>query len=606
MAFKSYKTNYFNYKHLIFGSPLHNSDKHHHKVGILGGLTLLGADALSSVAYATEEIILALTVLGPAWFYCSIPISLSIIFTMMVVILSYRQTVQAYPTGGGAYGITRHELGKNPALLAAAALFLDYILTVTVSIAAGVRALVSCMPPLYPYTLHLSLMALLLLGWLSLRGVRESARLLCWPLLLFLGGMVCLMVMGLKHAPSLQTPPMDTSLNMAAFFIIMRAFAGGCTAMTGIEAVANAVTLFKEPAVKHAQKLYTHLALWLMVLFGGISYLIYVYQLTPHETESLISSLARHIWGDGWLHTGFQVVTAFILFLAANTAFSGYPRLCAVLATDKWMPKQLAQVGDRLVYHKGILLLMVLSAVILIIFKANVHHLIPLYALGVMTAFTLSQLSVSYYWKRMKKPLKRIISLGGSICTAVVFLIFLESKFKEGAFLFPLLMLMIIPLFKAIHHHYTSVEKQLHGHVPKTRVFSELKTRKILVPVFRMHLGSLEALAFAREMSQDVEAILVSIDHYQTKKIKQAILDLKWDIHVTVLPSPYRSLLIPLIHYIRGFDDRTVLILPEIVPQKRWQRYLHNQTVMHLIQALEYDMPFGSTRIIIMVPYHLK
>lgn len=611
---------FFNWRRWFFGCPLHNTHLKHEKVGLWAGLTLLGADALSSVAYASEEILLALMVLGPSSFFLSLPISVGILTMMVIIILSYRQTVEAYPQGGGAYSIARHELGEKPALIAAASLLLDYVLTVTVSVAAGVRAIISFVPELYSHTLTLALGAVCLLGWLSLRGVKESARFLAIPMFLFLGGILSLIMLGLYQKWDIFTETIfshpsssaaeDFVFSLGTAFVILRAFAGGCTAMTGIEAIANAVTIFKEPAVKHAQTLYLYLVCFLGVLFGGVSLLAYLYHSVPLETESLISNLGRQIFGNGWMHKGLQAVTAIILFLAANTAFSGYPRLCAVLAQDYWLPKQLSQLGDRLVYHKGILLLMALSSFLLVLFNADVHRLIPLYALGVMTAFTLSQLGVVRYWKRLRQPTKGLISLGGATVTGIVFFVFLEAKFFEGAFLFPILIMAIMACFKAVHTHYQSVEKQLRISSDQTerhRAFSHLRGRHVLVPISRMHLGSLEALAFGREMTTDVEAILVNVHPDFTQRAQQDIHELGWGVKVTVLESPYRSIMGPLLHYVSSLKQDTVLIFPEIIPPRWWQNYLHNETVVHLVRALEQQIPHpGSTRVIITVPYHLK
>lgn len=599
----------------VFGSPLKNTENCHEKVGLWGGLTLLGSDALSSVAYASEEILLALSVLGPSFFFLSLPISLGIIAVMCIVILSYRQTVAAYPHGGGAYTVTRHEIGKKTSLLSAASLLLDYMLTVAVSVAAGVRALVSLYPELMPYSLNISLAMVLFLGWLNLRGIKDSARILLLPFIVFLGTLSTLIIMGWINRPilpdtSFHSVSPDPWVSGALIFVALRAFAGGCTAMTGIEAVANAVSIFKKPCVSHAQNLYTLLAFFLGTFFFGISFLAHTYSITPSESESLISLLGRIIFGEGIAHHILQIITATVLFLAANTAFADYPRLCGLLAKDGYLPKQLAQIGDRLVFHKGIILLMILSMALLIIFQASVHRLIPLYALGVMTAFTLSQFGMAKHWRRQEKWGKSFLNGIGACVTLIVFCIVLEAKFFEGAFLFLFIIPFFIVIFENIRTHYADVEKQLRIPLEQKehhRAFSNLHGRRVLVPISRMHLGSLEALAFAREMTKDVHAILVDIDPTLTNLTRHHIESLGWDIQIIVLESPYRSIIKPLINYVSNIKQDTVLIFPEIIPNKGWHKYLHNETVIQIIRTLEQQILHpGSTRVIITVPYHLK
>ena len=619
-------------KYFILGSPLRNTAIKHEQLGIIGGLAVLGSDALSSIAYATEEIMLALSVLGPHAFCLSIPIASLIAITIFIVIMSYRQTVEAYPHGGGAYIVAKNQLGRLPSLIAAGSLLMDYVLTVAVSIAAGVRALTSLYAQLTPYIIEISLGAVVLLCWINLRGMRESVRILAWPLYGFLLSVAALCMYGFIHAPQTthHTIPISYDwVNLATIFVLLRAFSSGCTAMTGIEAIANAGPLLKNPSVLHAQRIYIILGLLLAGLFMAITILVQQFHLYPQTEQSLLSQLGRLLYGESIVYTGLQLFTAIVLFLAANTAFADYPRLCAILARDGWLPKQLATVGDRLVFHKGIILLSILSAIFLFFFHANVHMLIPLYAIGVLIAFTLSQSGMMRYWLTYNHPSSskthsgtkvklstlsltwRIILSGlGACTTGLVLLIFIEAKFMEGAYLSFIVIPLLCLICLKIHQHYHDVEQQLslsQAQIMRHKLFSKTGQRQALVPISRMHLGTLEALSFAREITKDVIAVLVDINPIETQITKNTIQNLQWDITIVSLKSPYRSILNPLLEYLSSFTQDTLIIFPEIVPKKWWQKFLHNETVIHLIRALEWQAPLsGQTRIIMTVPYHLK
>jgi amino acid transporter len=643
-------------KYWLFGSPLRNTAQKREKLGVWGGLAVLGSDALSSIAYATEEIFLALAILGPQAFDLSIPIACAIVVTLLIVIFSYRQTVAVHPNGGGAYMVAKHHLGRLPALVAAGSLLMDYVLTVAVSVSAGVRALTSLFPSLYHASVNIAIGAVIFLCWINLRGVRESARVFALPLYGFVMIISSLCLYGIYDgiygftdisSPHLSVTPSQWSsmMDVSGLLIILRAFSGGCTAMTGIEAIANAGPLLKEPHVKNAQRIYSLLAILLAFMFLSLTILAQQYGISPRPQESLLSQLARRLWGEGLFYTTLQLFTAIVLFLAANTAFAAYPRLCAILARDGWLPKQLSSVGDRLVFHKGIFLLTLLVIVFLIIFRANVHHLIPLYAIGVLIAFTLSQFGMMRYWlahlnrvplkndsvllkndkdKHHQIPLKipsklftkrsirfrAFLSGFGALTTGLVLIIFFESKFVQGAYL----SLVVIPLLcwmcLKIQHHYQQVEPQLmvsEEQIRRPRAFSDFSKRQALVPISRIHLGSLEALAFARELTNHVIAVLVELDYDQTLATKNFIEKLNWNIQVLILQSPYRSIINPLLEYLSTFEKDTLIIFPEIVPKKWWQKFLHNETVLELIKALGWYPPLvGQTRIIITVPYYLQ
>ncbi len=624
-------------RHFFFGHPLKSSTQEKETLSFFMGLPLLAIDALSSVTYATEEILIALSVAGTGLYGLSVPVAIVIILLLATLILSYTQTVQAYPEGGGAYTIARNHLGTLASLVASSALLIDYTLTVAVSVSAGVRALTSTYSALLGYQIHLSVLGILFLIWINLRGLKESARLIAPFVYTFIFAML---IMGASHLlekmgfmPSIllkggQTFP-DSSkasflpthiLDFAMIPIILRAFAGGCTAMTGIEAVANAGSTLKRPHALNAQRILIALGTILGFMFLSITVIAYDLGLTPLKNESLLSQIVRSVWGGGVIHTCFQLLTTMILLMAANTAFAGAPKLSATLARDGWLPKQLYIIGDRLVFSKGIIILGVVASILVIIFKADTHYLIPLYAIGVFTAFTLSQAGMVVYWRTCPKnvPYKRtkmFINGFGALLTAVALLTTFEAKFKEGAFLVLIAIPLIITVCLWIHHHYcrTFLELELTPEMITSHVqnFSESEIHTAVLPVSQLNRSSFKALSFAREMTKDVHVVIVDLEKFNAKNTKARIEALGWDIKVKVLPSPYRSVIRPIIDYVH-WVDRTcerpaIVILPEFVPFHWWESLLHNKTAQTLVDALSWSETIESqSRIIINVPYYLK
>ncbi len=627
-------------RQLFFGYPLKTSHQTKERVGFWLGLPILAVDTLSSLAYATEEILIALSLGGMQLFQFSMPLAITIILLLWTLVISYSQAVQAYPEGGGVYVVAKHNIGPLASILGASALVLDYILTVAVSVTAGIRALTSAYPQLLPLATELSVAAILILGWLNLRGVRESAHVILIPVYAFIFMVFTLAVFGIFISPPEVKTMMHSQENeviwsILTLFIILRAFAGGCTAMTGIEAVANAGRVLKEPTSRIAQHILMAIGVIGSISFFCITKMAANFGLVPLQTESIISQLNRHVFGDGLVYVVFQFLTACILFLAANTSFAGFPQLAALVAKDQWLPKQLSALGDRLVFSYGILWLTILSSLLVIIFKGNTHALIPLYAIGVFSAFTLNQVGMAHFWfkslqqSRLKSAYcfslktifshprtKMFINTFGAICTALALVVTSTTKFIEGGFLIFIAIPVIVASCYAIRNHYQVIEKELlvTQKVKKKDIhqrFSHSTYRTIVVPVSRLHRGSYKALAFAREISTNVIALLVDIDSELVETTCNQIQELKWDIKVVVLDSPYRSIIRPIVEYVLYLDKTdnqlVTIVLPEIVPAKWWHNFLHNSTANAITKVLAWSeyIP-NQARIIINIPFHVK
>ena len=624
-------------RHLLFGHPLKTSSQGKETLGFLLGLPVLALDALSSVAYASEEILIALSVAGTHLYGLAMPIALVIVLLLSFLVISYRQTIQAYPEGGGAYTIARNHLGSLASLVASSSLLIDYTLTVSVSVTAGVRALVSSYSPLVAHQVSLSVLGILFLTWINLRGLRESAKLIAPFVYFFILSMIALCLTGLltntdfgmsvMHQDTALVPEPGCSkfhwLDLAIVSIVLRAFAGGCTAMTAVEAIANAGSMLSQPHAVVAQRILVALGVLLGVMFLSVTVIASKFGLTPLEHESLLSQITRQVWGTGLIHNAFQILTALILFLAANTAFAGAPKLSAMLAHDGWLPKQLCMVGDRLVFSKGIIALGLTAAALVVIFNAQTHQLIPLYAIGVFSAFTLSQAGMVIYWrttgqklshKYITPSLKSWINGSGAVLTALALITTFEAKFQEGAFLILIAVPLIVSICVWIRHHYCQTTIQLEitpdfidAH---HKNFSQMQIRTIVVPISRFNRASVEAVSFAREMSQDVHLIIVDLDQQSAEKTKDQFEALNWDLKVIILTSPYRSIIRPIVQYVHQVDQSSqrlaILVLPEITPVHWWENILHNKTAQAIVKALAWSETIErQSRIIINVPYYL-
>ncbi len=600
-------------KRLFVGTPLPTAQSRHERLGKSTALAVFASDALSSVSYATEEILLVLVLAGSVAFSYSLPIAFGIAVLIGIVTTSYSQTIRAYPAGGGAYIVTKDNLGVVPGLIAAAALLIDYVLTVAVSVAAGVAAVTSAVPALFRYRVVLCVAAVALVSVANLRGIRESGKFFAAPSYLFIGSLGAMVFYGSLGAffdwlPEAPYQPHGPGLEGLGLFLLLRAFASGCTALTGVEAVSDGVPAFKPPEAQNARIVLVWLGGILIVLFLGISYLAYDLGVVPREHETVVSQLARRILGSGFLYYEIQAVTMLILLLAANTSFADFPRLSFFLARDRFIPRQFANQGDRLVFSNGILILGGLAAVLLVAFRGNTHALIPLYAVGVFISFTLSQASMVRRWLRLRGEgwwWRMAVSGTGALTTGVVMLTIAGTKFMEGAWIVVLLIPLLVLTFMTMHGHYDEVATQLSLDAMEPPPPLQ---NTVLVLVGDLHRGVVRALQYAQTLSVNAKAVFVELDPDRTHRLEQKWAKWGMGLPLIVLTSPYRSLLGPLLKYVdhileQGGDNQIVtIVLPEFIPARWWQHLLHNQTALLIKGA----MLFRKKVIVTDVPYHLR
>ena len=610
----------------LIGTPLPSAGIMHERLGKLKALAVFSSDALSSVAYATEEVLLVLVVAGTASLELSLPIALAITVLLAIVVTSYYQTIHGYPSGGGAYIVAYDNLGVWAGLTAAAALLIDYVLTVAVSITAGVAAIASAFPALIPFRIELCLLAIIIVAWANLRGVRESGTVFAIPTYGFILVFLTLIALGLTRwvsgtLPQVSAPASPITGEGAGaltLFLVLRAFASGCTAMTGVEAISNGIPAFRKPEAVNAGKTLIVMALLLGTMFLGISFLARSLAVVPVEHETVVSQIGRQVFGNGPLYLALQVATTFILILAANTSFAGFPRLAAIMARDRYLPRQLTNLGDRLVFANGMFLLAILASVLVIIFGGMTHRLIPLYAVGVFLSFTLSQAGMVRHWVKLRGPgwnLKVAVNGVGAAATAVVLVIIVATKFIHGAWIVILLIPLFVAMFRAVKRHYESVAAQLTlvGVSPEPwKGLASRRRQKVMVPISGVHRGTLKALRFARSLSKDVTAVVVDVEPDVTARVQERWAVWGQKVPLVVLDSPFRSTVGPLVTYLDEMDRRdperglSVIVLPEFVPARRWHQFLHNQTARAIKRALLYRRgDTGKGYVIIDVPYHL-
>jgi len=602
-------------KRLLLGRPIPTHLAHHERLSRVTGLAVLSSDALSSVAYATEEILRVLILGGAASLAFARPIGGAIAVLLALVAFSYRQTIHAYPSGGGAYIVSKDNLGTNAALVAAAALLIDYTLTVAVSIAAGVAAVTSAFPQLHVNRVELALIFLVVLAVGNLRGIRESGRLFAIPTYFFIGMILLLLGVGACRfvtggiAPIEPVNPLPAGgMGALGWFLLLTAFSNGCTAMTGVEAVSNGVPAFRAPESKHAAQTLVAMAALAITMFVGITLLAQAYHVVPSETETVVSQIARGIFGGrGLLYFGVQLATMLILVLAANTAYADFPRLASIVARDGYLPRQFANQGDRLAFSNGIVALSLFAALLLILFEGDTHALIPLYMIGVFISFTLSQTGMVVHWRTLGGPgwkSSAFVNALGAIATAVVLVIVTITKTLEGAWIILVLIPVLVAVFKATRRHYAHVASQLSlkGWTGEARRHST-----VLVPIGGVHRAVLQATAYARSLSDDVRALFVDTDPASTERVRQDWAQWGNGTTLEILPSPYRSLMEPLLEYIDQLqdahpDDYVTVILPEFVPRRWWQHLLHNQRALLIKGALL----FRPRVVVTSVPFHLE
>jgi amino acid transporter len=603
----------------LFGHPLQTAAAPEQTIGKTVGLAVFASDALSSTAYATQEIMIILAVAGSAALGYVIPISIAIVTLMVIVTISYEQTIHAYPGGGGAYIVARDNLGELPAQTAGAALLTDYILTVAVSISSGVAQITSAFPALEPNRVVIAVGMVVFIMVINLRGVKESGKAFAFPTYFFVITMVLTVGIGIFRylsgsLGSVVNPPdsmMINTLGMVTPFLLLHAFSSGTSALTGIEAISNGITAFKEPRSKNAGITLVWMSAILGTLFMSISFLSGKIGAVPSEGETVISQLARTVYGgQGILYLAIIVGTAVILIMAANTAFADFPRLGALHATDGFLPRQLTLKGSRLVYSWGVVALTVLASLLIILFQASVTRLIPLYAIGVFLSFSLSQTGMARRWwksghlkadEEIVEPgstikfdahwkYKMIVNGFGAICTFVVMFVFGATKFNDGAWIIIFLIPILVTIFFSIHHHYKSLAKKLS--LQNYNAIPRVARHRVVVLISGVHRGSLEALAYARSFGPDLTAVHVSVNQQETEKVCE-----KWNTYgngtrLVVLDSPYRLLVEPVLDYVnvllknRQPNELLTIVVPQFVPEHWWSNLLHTQTALQLRFAL--------------------
>ena len=628
-------------KRVLIGKPFPTSHEIHERLDKVRALAVFASDPISSNAYATEAIMSVIIVLGSGALRLTLPLAMGVAALVLMVIFSYIQTILHYPDGGGAYTVAKDNLGKFPSLLAGGALLTDYILTVSVSVSAGVRALTSAVPEAFDYRVAIALLSIALITWINLRGVRESGTIFALPTYAFVGGVLLTIAIGLARYVGLfglaplpsfeETVPATGSLvGFAYVWLLLRAFAGGCTALTGIEAISNGVKAFQPPESHNAAKTMVAMGAIAMSLFVGISFLATKMHLVPLEHgESILSQMTRQITGGGIIYYWVQIFTALILFLAANTGYQDFPRLSSFLAKDGYLPRWMQNRGDRLVYSSGILVLAVISSLIVVVFQADEIAMLPLYALGVMLSFTLSQAGMSRLMSKVRqlKPgetaqtanteihyertwrWKKALNTVGALTTGVVFIILTATKFVDGAWIVALAIPLLVLLFNVIHKHYEKVATTL-----STETFSEEELMDVanvaIVPIADVHRGTLRALQYAKLIASDVRAVCVATTpevHERIERRWARFPKLTSGIKLVIIDYDYRDILLPLVDYVDRvnrleFDDQLVtIVIPEFVPEDSMANVLHNQTA----NILRRELRNREDVIVIDVPYHI-
>jgi amino acid transporter len=616
---------------LLFGRRLASAEEGEQRVGPVSGIPMLGLDALSSAAYGPEAAMTLLIPLGAAGLGYIGPISTVIIVLLLIVFLSYRQTITAYPAGGGSYTVARENLGQFPGLLAAAALLLDYVLVVAVGISAGVGALVSAVPSLQPHTLLLCLTILTLIAIVNLRGVRESGAAFVLPTYLFVLCLFAVIGIGLVKTwlahghpvPEVAPPPVAAASAAAGWWIVLRAFASGCTAMTGVEAVSNGVTAFREPAVDNAKRTLSAIIGILVVLLAGIAYLAHVYQVAATEPgvagyQSVLSQLVAAVVGTGPFYYVCIGSILIVLALSANTGFADFPRLCRLIAQDGFLPRVFASRGRRLVYSLGIYVLTGLSAFLLIIFGGITDRLIPLFAVGAFLAFTLSQAGMVGHWWRAREPgraLPMLVNGLGALATALTLLIVVVAKFTEGAWVMTILIPALLALFLMVARHYRAVAVEIANPFPLN--VTNIQPPIVIIPMSQWNRMSQKGLRFALKLSRDIVVVQVlaggQTEGDLTGKWAEFVEEPARQAHLPVpqlvtIASPYRHVFNPLIDYVHELkhdhpDRQIAVLIPELVARRWYHHLLHNKRAAMLKALL---LVRGDEDIVVInVPWYL-
>jgi amino acid transporter len=601
-------------KRIIIGKPLKTSALGEQKLNKLKALAILSSDALSSVAYGTEQILLVLSAVGFLAYWYSIPIAIGVLVLLTALILSYRQIIYAYPQGGGAYVVSKNNLGENAGLVAGGSLLVDYVLTVAVSVSAGTDAITSAFPSLYQYNVLIAIMMVILITILNLRGVTESASVLAYPVYLFVLTLFILIGVGIWKVLNGEVPaelhaPMGTTVPGLSIFLLVKSFSSGCSALTGVEAISNAVPNFKEPSAKNAVKTLTMMGLFLAVLFSGITFLAYWYGIAPNGEETVISQIATEVFGKNAMYYFTQVTTAIILILAANTGYAAFPLLAVNLATDKYMPRIFTVRGDRLSYSNGIVILGIASILLIVLFGGHTEKLIPLYAVGVFIPFTLSQTGMSRKWIK-EKPVgwkgKLAINLIGALISFFVLVILFTTKFFQ---VWPVLIFLplVVMGFHKINKHYKNVAEQLR--VSKKHAVIKMEGNIVILPVAGITKVVENSLAYAETVGDVVIAVYVAFDRESERRMEEKWKEFRPDIRLVTIHSHYRSLIRPLARFIDTIEEKAAeqkhnvtVIIPQFITKKNWHNFLHNQSSL----LIKVHLLYKRNVIVTTVPYHLR
>ena len=627
-------------KQFLIGKPFPNSMEFEERLDKVRALAVFASDPISSNAYATEAIMSVLIVLGSGALQLTTPIGMGVVGLVLLVILSYIQTILHYPDGGGAYTVAKDNLGIYASLTAAAALMVDYILTVSVSVSAGVRAVTSAFPETFDYRIVMAIGAIFIITWINLRGVRESGTIFAVPTYAFVGGVGLTILVGIARYNGLfgaspipvveeVVEPSRSLAGFAYIWLLLRAFAGGCTALTGIEAISNGVQVFRKPESKNANLTMVAMGLMAMSLFTGITFFATHLGLIPSHTESILSQMTRRITGGNLLYYWVQLFTAMILFLAANTAYQGFPRLGSFLAKDNFLPRWMENRGDRLVFSSGIGVLALVSALLVIAFDANEIAMLPLYALGVMLTFFISQAGMFRLMGRIAhlKPgerirtkvteihferganLKRLMNAIGATVTLSVFIILITTKFREGAWMVAVVVPLLVALFLSISRHYDRVAAALSTHGLTSQDLTDVAD-VVIVPIADVHRGSLRAFKYAKRFSKDVRVLCIVTSPEMRERLYQRwerFNEVTSDLQLVLLDYDFRDILTPVIEYIERVNNVeypnkiTTVVIPEFVPEHKVAEALHNQTASRLHARLKNYKDI----VIIDVPFHI-
>jgi amino acid transporter len=603
---------------LLLGSPLPTIGLHNEKLSKLKALASFAPDALSSIAYANQEIFLGLAVAGSAGLGYTFSLGLVITAILAVVAFSYLQTIEAYPNGGGSYIVAKKNLGEFPGLLAAAALMVNYLLVAAVSLTAGVEALASAFPIIWPYKIAIALTLLLVLTLLNMRGMQEAGTAMSIPVYMFIAAFLLMILYGvflMPGNPPIPFPEEIPVLQPLTIVVLLRAFASGATALTGIEVISNGIPSFKPPETKNASITLIAMSFLMGILFLGTLGITQYFGIVSTGEETILSAVSRHLFGNSILYYFVQVSTLLVLAVGANSAFAGFPRMAAILAEHRYLPSQLKALGDRLVFANGNLLLAAATAFLILVFGGDSHSLIPLFAIGAFLAFTLSQAGMVRHWLRNRTKGwsgKALINGLGAATTGAVVVIVTAGKFLQGAWITLVIIPLFIYFFLRIHHHYDKISEQLSlkGLPPDLKPLPELR---FVMPISGVHRGIFSAVDFARSISRNVVGVYIEVEPGAGERIAKKWEEWFPDITLKIVPSPYRSIIGPFIDFLDKYDEEendgqlAAVILPEFVAEGFWGNILHNQMAWLIKFALLYRRrKKGYQQVIVDVPFHLQ